>query len=96
MIEFELIFTHEANQKLVDLQRDPKKLRRVRKCLGLLQRDPKHSGLNSHKLSAIRGPSGEAVWVSYVENNTPAAWRVFWHFGPKKGQVTVLTITPHP
>ena len=72
------------------------KLKKVRKALGLLQTNPRHPGLNSHKYTSLHGASGEDVWDSYVENNTPAAWRIFWHYGPGDGQITVVTIGPHP
>jgi hypothetical protein len=29
-------------------------------------------------------------------HNTPAAFRVFWYYGPEKGQITILAITGHP
>jgi hypothetical protein len=79
------------------LQRtDGRKFRKIRKTLGLLSQDPRHPGLNSHKRQAEKGPGGEDVWESYVENNTPSAWRVFWYYGPAPGTVTVFAITPHP
>jgi hypothetical protein len=41
------------------------------------------------------------VWDSYVENRTPSAWRIFWHFGPDEPEaqlpvITVLAMGPHP
>ena len=41
-------------------------------------------------------PSGEEVFESYAQNNTPAAHRLFWYYGPEKKEITVVTITPHP
>ena len=37
-----------------------------------------------------------AVWESYVEQDTPAAWRVWWYYGPAKGEITVVDLGPHP
>lgn len=96
---FTLKFTPEAQTVLKDLASSPQyanKLKKVRKCLGLLQADPRYPGLNSHKYSSLHGINGEEVWDSYVENNSPAAWRVFWHYGPGSGMITVVTIGPHP
>jgi hypothetical protein len=98
---FELKFTSEAKGQLCDLEHDDNmkdlvKLKRVRRCLALLQTNPKHPGLNSHKYGAVAGVGGEDVWECYVETRTSAAWRVFWHYGPGKGVVTVIAITPHP
>ncbi len=36
------------------------------------------------------------LWESYVENKTPSAWRVWWIYGPADGQITIVTIGPHP
>ena len=96
---YQLLFTREASEVLSDLQsrkQYAKKLQKVRKTLGQLQRDPRHPGLNSHKYSSLQGPKGEAVWDSYVENHTPSAWRIFWCYGPDPDQITILTIGPHP
>jgi hypothetical protein len=69
----------------------------VRKTLGLLEtQGPRYPGLNSHPYSSLQGPNGEDVWESYAENKTPAAFRVFWYYGPGRGVITVVAITPHP
>jgi len=39
---------------------------------------------------------GIKVFQSYLENNTPAAGRLFWAYGPDQGDITVLAIEPHP
>lgn len=62
----------------------------------MLEANPRHPGLNSHKYAELKGANGEDVWESYVENRTPSAWRVFWHYGPGKDTVTIVSITPHP
>lgn len=73
-----------------------KKLRKIRRTLGRIETDPRHPGLNSHKYTSVRGLNGEEVWESYVENKTSAAWRIFWHYGPGRDVITILTIGPHP
>ena len=32
----------------------------------------------------------------YVQNRTPSAYRIFWCYGPKKSEMTIIAITPHP
>ena len=94
-----LKFSREAAQILEDLAAAPqyaKKLKKVHKSLGLLQQDPRYPGLHSHKYSSLSGAGGEDVWDSYVENKTPGAWRIFWHYGPDEDTITVITIGPHP
>ena len=44
----------------------------------------------------LSGPNNEEVFEAYVENKTPAAFRVFWYYGPGQGVITILAITPHP
>ncbi len=90
-----------AAQQLHDLEHDEskkdlEKLKRVHQCLGQLETNPRHPGLNSHKYNELRGANGEDVWESYVENNTLAAWRVFWHYGPGQSVIGIVAVTPHP
>jgi hypothetical protein len=81
------------------LERDrglAKRWKAVRKTLGRLQVDPHHPGLRSHEFGSMSGAAGEKVFESYAEQETPAAYRVFWHYGPAKGRITILAITRHP
>ena len=55
-----------------------------------------HPSLNTHKYTAIEGPNGEEIFEAYTENKTPAAYRIFWYYGPDKNQITVVAITKHP
>ena len=96
---FELLFTDQADADLDSLEADAglaKRLKAVRKALALLETNPRHPGLNTHKFSSLKGPGGEEVFEAYAENKTPAAWRIFWYYGPDKKQITILAITPHP
>ena len=96
---FQLLFTDQAAADLDSLEADAglvKRLKAVRKALALLETNPRHPGLNTHKFSSLKGPCGEEVFEAYAENKTPAAWRVFWYYGPGKKQITILAITPHP
>ena len=68
----------------------------MRKSLGYLQNNPRHPNLNTHKYSAISGCNGEDIFEAYAENKTPAAFRIFWHYGPDKKDITIVAITPHP
>ena len=70
----------------------------VEKCVKLLLDNPRHPGLNTHEYDSIDHPyvKGEKVFEAYAENRTPAAFRVFWCYGPKAGQITILAITAHP
>lgn len=50
----------------------------------------------THKYDSLSGPNGEEVFEAYAENNTPGAYRIFWYYGPSRGMITILAITPHP
>jgi len=70
----------------------------VKKTLRYLREDPRHPGLHTHPYSSLEHPwdSSQKVFEAYVQNNTPAAYRVFWCYGPEKGEITIISITEHP
>ena len=72
--------------------------KQVEKTLELLEKNPKPPGLQSHQYDGIANPfePGKSVWEAYVQNRTPAAYRIFWCYGPDPGQLTILAITAHP
>jgi len=91
-----LILSPQAVSVLKALERDPKKHRKVIRCLALIEESPQYPGLHSHLYDAIKGSLGERIWESYVENNTPSAWRVWWFYGPGDDRITIYSIGPHP
>lgn len=98
-MRFELLFTNEANKNLTALEADAglkKRLKAVRKALAFLESDPRHPNLNTHKFSSLTGPDGQEVFEAYAESKTPAAYRIFWLYGPEKREITIIAITPHP
>jgi hypothetical protein len=66
------------------------------KALAFLSQNPRHPGLASHEIDDLTRKYGIKIFQSYLENNTPAAGRLFWTYGPDKGDITVLAIEPHP
>ena len=96
---FEILATDEAREQLNKLQTDrglAKRYRAVKKALLLLSQNPRHPGLRTHEFTTLKGPRGEKVFEAYAEQSTPAAYRVFWYYGPEENQITVVAITPHP
>jgi hypothetical protein len=96
---FKLLFTYQAEHDLDSLEEDRgllKRLKAVKKTLGYLETNPRHPGLCTHKYTALEGPDGEEIFEAYAENNTPAAWRIFWYYGPGKKEITIVAITEHP
>ena len=66
------------------------------KALKLLSENPRHTGLNSHEISPLSKKYGIKIWQSYLENKMPSAGRIFWAYGPDRGDITILGIEPHP
>jgi hypothetical protein len=98
-VPFLLDVSDEARKAIRKLERDKglaKRLKAVRKALRLLEMDPKYPALQSHRFKSLRGPHGEDAYVSYAEQNTPAAYRIIWCYGSTKELITILAIIPHP
>ena len=98
---FELVFTQTAQETLRMLESNLAKrglVKQVKKSLGFLQVNPKHPSLNTHPYDSIQNPldSKAKVFEAYAQNKTPSAYRIFWLYGPGKGQITIIAITPHP
>ena len=96
-MSFQIEFQPSAIEELECLQQtNAKKHKKVLKTLACMQSDLRHPSLNTHKYDEYVGPKGEDVFEAYVENATPGAYRVFWYYGPERGVITILAITPHP
>ena len=61
-----------------------------------LAKDPFYPGLHSHEIRPLSQRAGIRVFESYLENNNPRAYRMFWVYGPGKGEITVVGLEPHP
>ena len=70
--------------------------RKLTKVLGYLRENPRHNSLASHEINDLTRKYGFKIFQSYLENKTPAAGRMFWAYGPEKGDITVLAVEPHP
>ena len=73
-----------------------KDFKKLLKALRFLENNPKHPGLESHEIEALSRRCNQRVWQSYIENKTPSAGRLYWSYGPGKGEITILGIEPHP
>jgi hypothetical protein len=96
---FELIFTSQADEDLQEIENDPSRrdvLKAVRKILGFMETNLRHPSLNTHEFISLKGPNGEKVFEAYGQQKTPAAYRIFWYYGPGRKQITLVAITSHP
>lgn len=69
---------------------EEKLAKKLFKTLVLLASDPRHNSLQSHEIDALTRRVGFKVFQSYLENRNPSAGRLFWAYGPGRGQITVL------
>jgi hypothetical protein len=96
---FKLKFTPESDKQLTDLEDSPSDqaaYKSVLKCLAYMETNLRHHSLQTHEFTSLKGPDGEQVFESYARNKTPGAYRIFWYYGPSKGELTIATIVPHP
>jgi len=96
---FELIFTPQADEDLQEIENDPSKrdvLKAVRKTLGFMETNLRHPSLNTNEFISLKEPNGKKVLEAYVQQKTPAAYRIFWYYGPGRKQITIVAITLHP
>ena len=70
--------------------------KKMGKAMHLLSQNPRHPGLHSHEISSLTARYGIKVWQSYLENDTPKAGRLYWAYGPDKGDITIIGLEPHP
>lgn len=75
---------------------ETKFFKKLVKTLKHLAADPKHNSLETHEVSDLTRKYGLKIFQSYLENNTPSARRLFWAYGPEKGDITILAVEPHP
>jgi hypothetical protein len=96
---FELEWTKEAEETYNLLKGDAsqkKRYKAVKKTIQFLAKNPRHNSLQTHEYLSLKGPNGGKVFEAYAEQNTPAAYRVFWYYGPARGLITIFAITSHP
>ena len=96
---FELEWTAEASKAynlLKSTASQRKRYEAVKKTIRFLAMNPRHNSLQTHEYMSLKGPNGEKVFEAYAEQSTPAAYRVFWYYGPSKGIITIFAITSHP
>lgn len=96
---FEIFLTDDATDQLKYIQSEKglqKRYKAVAKTLILLAANPRHPSLQTHQFVSQQGPNGEKIFEAYAQQSTPAAYRVFWYYGPKQKQITIIAITPHP
>jgi len=96
---FELAFSDRAKDQLRTLKTDKglaKRYKAVQAAFKKLQRDPRHSSLQTHEFYSLKGPNNEKVFEAYAEQKTPAAYRIFFYYGPQRGVISIVSVERHP
>lgn len=65
-------------------------------ALKKLSVDPFYRGLQTHEITVLSKRYGMRVWQSYLENNNSDAMRMYWVYGPKQKDITIIGLEPHP
>lgn len=98
-MRFLLEFSPTAVEQYKKLENDPsfkRIFKDVRQALGRMETNLRHPSLNTHEYYSLKGLNNEKVFVSYAQQNTPGAYRIFWHYGPGREVISIIGITPHP
>lgn len=98
-MQFKLIPTVEAVSCLQALEHDSTlkvQCKAVKKALGYMETNLRHPGLHTHNHTELSKHYGVEIFESYAQNNTPGAYRIFWHYGKKRGEIVVVSIVKHP
>ena len=91
-------FDNRNKNKIEKSSKQEGLFKQVHKTIGFLVENPRHPPLNTHEYDSIPNPyhKDQKVFEAYAQNKTPGAYRVFWCYGPKKTDITIIAITPHP
>jgi len=107
MTHRELRFTLEADKQLSIIENNPSLKdiqKQVRKTLRYLETNIRSKSLQTHEYHSLTRRYGMKVFEAYIQQKTPGAYRVFWHYGPDETSedgrripiITIIAITPHP
>jgi hypothetical protein len=102
-----LRFTLTSDEQLKALENTPALkgvLKQIRKTLGYLETNLRSKSLQTHEHKSLTKRYGHKVFEAYVQQHTPGAYRVFWHYGPDEigkdkvriAVITILAIISHP
>jgi hypothetical protein len=97
--KFKLRLTDTIRDQIKSISQNPAQAGlefQLKATITKLAHDPKFKGLNSHKYESMNERYGKEIWESYIQNNTPGAWRLFWFYGPDRDEITLVMATPHP
>lgn len=64
---------------------------KLEKCLKLLEENPKHPSLKTHKVKNARGDFGGDIFEAYIDKQ----YRLTWEYGNQKGMIVLRNCGNH-
>lgn len=94
---YALVMEEEALEVLRRLKKsDTRRHKRIQTVLRRLEEvGPTYPSLRTKKYVQESIPGQPDTYQSNIENNTPSAWRMFWHWGDAPNTIVVHGIGPH-
>ena len=95
---FKIKWTPTAENQYNEIKDDNSKrglFKQIKKAIKFLSINPRHPSLNTHEYETLTQQFGEKVFVAYIQNQTPSAYRLFFYYS-SKGEITIQAITKHP
>ena len=95
---FKIKWTHIAEEQYNKIKNDNSRhglLEQVKKTIKFLSVNPRHGSLNTHEYETLTQQFGQKVFVAYIQNQTSAAYRLFFYYSGKS-EITIQAITKHP
>ncbi len=95
---YRLLFTPEAQDNLHDLRKHgpQRTFKAMLETFGLSDANPRYPRFETQKHRELSRLRGNEVFEAYAQHKTPAAYRVFFEYGPGADVITIIAITPHP
>ena len=92
MSNFIVKITPSANKDASKaLKKNPAKKHKVNKAIGRMKtHGPNYPSFRTHKMQSSDEPP---TFISYIENHTPSAWRIYWPYWGEEIHITY--IGPH-
>ena len=95
---FKIKWTPTAEKQYNEIKNDNSKkdlFKQIKKTIKFLSINPRHQSLNTHEYETLTQQFGEKVFVAYIQNQAPSAYRLFFYYSGK-GEITIQAITKHP
>jgi hypothetical protein len=80
---FKIKWTHISEKQYNEIKNDNSKkglFKQIKKTIKFLSINPRHQSLNTHEYETLTQQFGQKVFVAYIQNQTPSAYRLFFNY----------------